>query len=145
MKKSHRKDVIIARIIFAVLCLLLIVLIAVVITLFKGRAADHAEGTQTSQVTSQLPPVTDNPDLPPVTENPVETESEDTYVWTSDGVNLRAEPNTDCEVLAVLGSGTQLTLLGEEDGWVQVSFNGQEGYISTDYITSIDPFEEEAQ
>jgi uncharacterized protein YgiM (DUF1202 family) len=145
MKKSHRKDVIIARIIFAVLCLLLIALIAFVITLFRGKAADNAGDTQTSQTTSQLPPVTENPDLPPVTENPVETEEGDTYVWTSDGVNLRSEPNTSCEVLAVLGSGTQLILLGEEDGWVHVSFNGQEGYISTDYITGTNPFEEEAQ
>jgi uncharacterized protein YgiM (DUF1202 family) len=145
MKKSHRKDVIIARIIFAVLCLLLIVLIAVAITLLRGKVKDSGEDTQGSQtVSQQLPPVTENPNLPPVTED-LDSLEEETYVWTEKGVNLRTEPNTDCSVITVLEAGTQLTLLGEEDGWVQVSYNGQEGYVSTDYITNTDPSEEEAE
>jgi uncharacterized protein YgiM (DUF1202 family) len=143
MKKSHRKDVIIARIIFAVLCLLLITLIAVVVMLIRGKMADHKKDTQSSQLESQLPPVTENPDLPPVTENP---ENVIVYVWTNDGVNLREEPNTDCAVITVLDAGTQLELLEEAvDGWAHVSWDGQEGYVSMDYITDTNPSGEEAE
>jgi uncharacterized protein YgiM (DUF1202 family) len=160
MKKSHRKDVIIARIIFAVLCLLLIALIALVVTLIRGRLSRSGDTQQTTQTESQqLPPVTENPDLPPVTEFPEEeteeSESTDgsgddaqepdapeedvTYIWTNSGVNMRTEPNVNSSVITVLDAGTQLELLGEELGWVQVSYNGQEGYVSTDYITDTQP------
>jgi uncharacterized protein YgiM (DUF1202 family) len=160
MKKSHRKDVIIARIIFAVLCLLLIALIALVVTLIRGRLSGSGDTQQTTQTESQqLPPVTENPDLPPVTEFPEEeteeSESTDgsgddaqepdapeedvTYIWTNSGVNMRTEPNVNSSVITVLDAGTQLELLGEELGWVQVSYNGQEGYVSTDYITDTQP------
>ena len=36
---------------------------------------------------------------------------------------------------------TQVELIGEEEGWVKVLYNGQEGYISADYITDEDPAE----
>ena len=55
------------------------------------------------------------------------------------GVNFRAEPNTDSEILTVLVTGTKLTLLGEENGWVQAEYNGQKGYVSSDYVTDQEP------
>jgi uncharacterized protein YgiM (DUF1202 family) len=111
--------------------------------LIRGKMADR--NTQTSQLESQLqlPPESENPDLPPVTENPAEPII---YIWTNDGVNLREEPNTDCTVLATLGEGTKLELLDqEEEGWAHVSFDGQEGYVSMDFITDTDPSGEETE
>jgi uncharacterized protein YgiM (DUF1202 family) len=139
MKKSHRKDVIIARIIFAVLCLLLIALIAFVIVRIHGKMSGDGKDSQLGQAVSQQPPVTENPDLPPVTENPI------VYVWTNDGVNLREEPNVNCAVITVLPSGTKLELLEEVEGWVRVYYDGQEGYVSADYITDTNPFGEEEE
>ena len=76
--------------------------------------------------------------LPPVTEQPLDEDGQS--VWTStDGVNFRAEPNTDSEILTVLVTGTKLTLLGEENGWVQAEYNGQKGYVSSDYVTDQEP------
>jgi uncharacterized protein YgiM (DUF1202 family) len=139
MKKSHRKDVIIARIIFAVLCLILIILIAVAVNVIRGKLTESEteELLLTTEEPNYLPPETENPDLPPVTENPSE---EVAYVWTSDGVNLREEPNTNCDVIAVLESGTKLELIDDyEEGWSHVVFDGQEGYVSNDFITDTDP------
>lgn len=137
MKKSHRKDVIIARIIFAALCLALLALILSLVFWLHGRGTK--EPSVTEQTQTNEPPVTDNSELPPVTQaqeaEQTETE-EEVFVWTSTGVNMRAEPNTDSSVLTVLDAGTKLTLLGEEEGWVKVSYNGQEGYVSADYITT---------
>jgi len=146
MKKSHRKDVIIARIIFAAICLVLIGIIVSVILFVNGKRADGKKDDSMQQESQQtqvqnLPPVTENADLPPVTEFTSESESQETnpVIWTNSGVNLREAPNTDCAVITVLDAGTQLELLGEEEGWVKVSYNGQEGYVSVDYITDSDP------
>lgn len=150
MKKSHRKDVIIARVIFAVICIVLIAIIVSVVLLVSGRRS-HSANTQSQQEETQqtqvqnLPPVTDNSDLPPVTENVEESEETTQVVWTNSAVNFREEPNTDCSIISVLETGTQLELLGEELGWVKVSYNGQEGYVSTDYITDTDPSVEEGE
>ena len=62
--------------------------------------------------------------------------AEMTYMWTTDGVNLRSEPNTDCDVVTILEMGTQVRMIGEEDGWVKVSYNDQEGYIRADFLTT---------
>jgi uncharacterized protein YgiM (DUF1202 family) len=52
---------------------------------------------------------------------------------------MRTEPNVNSSVITVLNAGTQLEFLGEADGWVKVTFNGQEGYVCVDYITDTNP------
>lgn len=138
MKASHRKDVIIARIIFAILCVVLLAGIIALGVWLHGKFA--SQKPQETQITNNAPPA-DNSNLPPVTE-----QVEDN-VWTStDGLNLREEPNTDCKILVVLETGTKLTLLDEDtDGWAHVSYEGQEGYVSAEYITNVDPAEDATQ
>lgn len=139
MKKSHRKDVIIARIIFAAMCIALVAIIIGVVMLVRAHRSDKTTDTQPQQTQSEsqipdlnLDDVIDVPDTQPA-------DTEDlviTYMRTTDGVNLRSEPNTDCAIITVLEQGTQVRMLGEEDGWVKVSYNDQEGYIRADLLTS---------
>ena len=60
----------------------------------------------------------------------------ETYGRVNDGgVNLRAEANTDCDILAVLSEGATLTVTGFEDGWYTVTTeSGTEGYIRSDFL-----------
>ena len=117
MKASHRKDVIIARIIFAIICAALLAGIITLIVWLHWRNAGKNQTPET-EITNNAPPA-DNSNLPPVTEQPLDEDGQS--VWTStDGVNFRAEPNTDSEILTVLVTGTKLTLLGEENGWVHI-------------------------
>lgn len=142
-KKSHRKDVIIARGIFAVVCLVFIVIIVAAAVRIRDNYVKTHQDTQDSQ-TQDSAGESVNPALPPVTGEPV-TESEEEFVkilWTSTNVNLRSEPNTSSEVITVLAQGARLEFLGEEEGWVKVSFFGQEGYVSTDYVTDEEPVQE---
>lgn len=142
-KKSHRKDVIIARGIFAVVCLVFIVIIAAAAVRIRDNYVKTHQDTQDSQ-TQDSAEESVNPALPPVTEDSV-TESEEEFVkilWTSTNVNLRSEPNTSSEVITVLVQGARLELLGEEEGWVKVSFCGQEGFVSIDYVTDTEPVQE---
>ena len=136
MKKSHRKDVIIARIIFAAMCVALIAIIIGLVMLVRAHKSDKAtqqmEQTQTQTQSEKLMPDVVEPETQTQTPEVVEM----TYMWTTDGVNLRSEPNTDSAVVTVLGVGTQVRMIGEEDGWVKVSFNDQEGYIRADFLTT---------
>lgn len=136
MKKSHRKDVIIARIIFAAMCVALVAIIIGLVMLVRAHKSDKTtqqmEQTQTQTQSEEWVPDVVEPETQTQTPEVVEM----TYMWTTDGVNLRSEPNTDSAVVTVLGVGTQVRMIGEEDGWVKVSFNDQEGYIRADFLTT---------
>ena len=60
MKKSHRKDVIIARIIFAAMCIALIAIIIGVVSLINSHRGGNKADTQTQQ-TESMEPATVNP------------------------------------------------------------------------------------
>ena len=123
MKKSHRKDVIIARVIFAVVLLLLIALIVGAVIMIRGhmaeKSAQESQGVIVTENSQEQQPVVDTQTSEPeiTTED---TQALNPVVQTTTGVNLRKEPNTECEVLTVLDQGTMLELIGEEDGWAVV-------------------------
>lgn len=140
MKKSHRKDVIIARVIFAVVLLLLIALIVGAVIMIRGHMAEKsAQESQSTIVTEnsqeQQPVVDTQTSEPEITTE--DTQALNPVVQTTTGVNLRKEPNTECEVLTVLDQGTMLELIGEEDGWAVVDYQGQIGYVKIEYLQEV--------
>lgn len=138
MKKSHRKDVIIARIIFAAMCIALIAIIIGVVSLINSHRGGNKADTQTQQ-TESMEPGTLNPELPPVSDDAQGTENDTVYVWTTTGVNLRSEPNTDCQIVSILDAEAQLEVLSDEGEWLKVSYNGTEGYVSSEFVTGDEP------
>ncbi len=144
MKKSHRKDVLIARIIFAAILLALITVIVIVVMLLvpddKPKKQNTQKESQTeTQIQMQEPPVV-TPDTEPVVEEVIDPPVEEAIsLWTTDRVNFRSEPNTECEVIKVLARGTEVMKQSEENGWVYVEYDGQTGYISGDFVTEEEP------
>lgn len=140
MKKSHRKDVIIARVIFAVALLLLIALIVGAVIMIRGhmaeKSAQESQGVIVTENSQEQQPVVDTQTSEPeiTTED---TQAPNPVVQTTTGVNLRKEPNTECEVLTVLDQGTMLELIGEEDGWAVVDYQGQIGYVKIEYLQEV--------
>ena len=53
---------------------------------------------------------------------------------TGSTVNLRSAPNTDAAIVAQLGKGKQVDVLGIQDSWYSVSLEGVKGYIHPDYL-----------
>lgn len=139
MKKSHRKDVMIARIIFAAMCIALVAIVIGVVMLVRSHKSDKTPASQMTQTQtqSQMQDLTpdDVIDIPETQTDGTEVD-EMTYMWTTDGVNMRSEPNTDSAVITVLELGTQVRMIGEENGWIKVSYNDQEGYIRADFLTT---------
>lgn len=53
---------------------------------------------------------------------------------TTDGLKVRTEPNTECDVLDIVGSGQRFEVLEELDEWVKINLDGEEGYLFKDYV-----------
>lgn len=52
-------------------------------------------------------------------------------------LNIRARPSTSAPVIARAYDGARLTVLNQYEGWYLVSFDGQEGYASRDFVTLV--------
>lgn len=62
-----------------------------------------------------------------------------------DGVNLRSGPSTSSGSVAVASSGAMCYILGLNDGWYKVSFDGQTCYIRSDFLELTEiPYENQA-
>ncbi len=61
-------------------------------------------------------------------------------VTADSGLNVRAQPSTDSEILDLVENGERLALLTEDpqDGWYQVQYDGQTAYISAEYAEVIE-------
>lgn len=58
----------------------------------------------------------------------------ETRVITAGTLNLRAEANTDSEILGKYGWGTEVEVLGFDGNWAFVQVGGQKGYMYTQYL-----------
>lgn len=63
-------------------------------------------------------------------------------VTTTDKVNVRVSDSENADRLGQVEAGTTLTRLEvKENGWSKVDYNGQEGYIKSDFLQSSAPAE----
>ena len=67
-------------------------------------------------------------------------------VTTTDKVNVRVSDSENADRLGQVEAGTTLTRYEvRENGWSKVDYNGQEGYIKSDYLQSNTPAETTAE
>ena len=62
------------------------------------------------------------------------TAAAESGVITGGTVNVRAGAGTDHARVAQVSAGTTVAILGEENGWYLVSFDGKTGYVRGDYV-----------
>lgn len=110
-----------------------------------GKSADAKETSVTAEASDEkgnsVVQIVVTPSLEPVV-TPVPTPKLPETIscdhvkgYTSkSGVNLRAQPSTDAEVLDTLDKATTLTITGHADDWCQVKVNGETGYISSEFV-----------
>ena len=56
-------------------------------------------------------------------------------VNSEDGLNLRCGPGEDYDILMVIPYKTEVVEEGWNDGWIYVAYDGQHGWIRSEYIT----------
>ena len=55
---------------------------------------------------------------------------------TGAGVNFRVSPSTDAEAITQLARHTAITVLApQDDGWCLIGYDGQTGYVKSDYVS----------
>ena len=62
--------------------------------------------------------------------------TEKTYVTTTSSVNMREKPDKNANIVTVIAQDVKLEFVSEDNGWAQVIFQGQTGYVSSDYVKS---------
>lgn len=53
---------------------------------------------------------------------------------TGSALRLRAEASTGSSVVTQLDKSVAIAILGKQDGWYYVSYDGKSGYVSADYV-----------
>ena len=72
------------------------------------------------------------------TESEISTPTDNSVAYcNNDGVNVRDEAATGTEIIGNLNSGDEVKVLNRyySDEWVQISFEGQTGYVHKDFLT----------
>ncbi|MBO5335532.1 MAG: C40 family peptidase [Lachnospiraceae bacterium] len=56
-------------------------------------------------------------------------------VANTDGLNVREQANTDSAIMTQILKGEELEYVATLDGWVQVSIDGEDAYVSAEYVS----------
>ena len=57
-----------------------------------------------------------------------------TVATQNTSLNLRSEPSTNSEILAAIPRGTRLSIIGSDGDWYLTSYNGIQGYVSSQFV-----------
>lgn len=68
-------------------------------------------------------------------DEPVEEAKGPVAIIKTDGLNIRSEPSTQSAVLGSLSEGQQVDVLATRGAWLNISYNGTEGWVHSDYAT----------
>lgn len=69
---------------------------------------------------------------------PAQTASQTGYINGTE-VRMRSGAGTTTSILGVYNTGTEMTITGESNGWYAVTYNGTNGYVCKDYMTTSKP------
>lgn len=65
-------------------------------------------------------------------------------VNVDDACNVRTEPNTESDIIGSVYAGETVTKTGEADDWTQIDYNGQTGYMLSEFLMPAGTAEAEA-
>lgn len=54
---------------------------------------------------------------------------------TTDTLRVREEPNTECEILALMPKGEEVEVMEDLGDWLKVTVDSEVGYVSADYVS----------
>lgn len=102
--------------------------------LSSGRKKAAEAAASSSSAASAVSAVSDTP-TPTPTEAPVETK----VMYSTSSLNIRAAASADAEKLGTFAAGDSVTVIGSENGWSKIDYNGTEAYVASDYLSATQP------
>lgn len=147
MAKKRRDQVLINKNLLLVLFALIIVLFILSACLLGVVVSDRRQDSS-----SEPPKVSDSSpsdsaptgsvpagsSLPPVS-NPTAVNGTGSYTvnTTADALNVRGTPNSDGDVVTQIPKGTQISVTAVSGSWGYVTYNGQSGWVSMNYLVAV--------
>lgn len=75
-----------------------------------------------------------------------ETEAiEKRIMYATADLNVRSGPGTSYNVISTLPEGSEISVIGEDNGWAEIEYSQSPAYVSSSYIDSEQPTEEAAE
>ena len=109
----------------------LILILICVIIIFTPKKTPTNETTEAPQTTEETTKA------PQTTEAPTETSTEAVVYKTTTTLNVRKGPSTDSDRIGKLDPGVTVNYTGDyDDSWAIIQYNGQEAYVSKEYLTT---------
>lgn len=122
---------------FLVPVLALVLILILVIRFFAPSVSEN--GTETSPAVTETAQATSEAETEAPTQPETEAAQAAVYIVTGNGVRIREEPATDGRVIAQVSEGTELEYVKRyNNDWTVVNYEGQEAYISSQYIAPRD-------
>ena len=112
------------------------------VTVIEATPTPTPEPTPEATPTPEVPEATPTPAVEmSQTASGVNIIKQSGTYYTVEGVNIRSDCSTEAEIIKGTSVGQQLTSTGvSEDGqWVEVSVDGQTGYVNAQYVTTEAP------
>ncbi len=116
--------------------LIVVLLVIVVAALILGGVYYYLNNkNEATETTTETPQTTEEE---ATVDEPV---SADVYRYVSEpvGLNLRKDPNTNGELVALMPFGAKLKVLDEQNDWLQVEYDGKTGWCAKVYTSTANP------
>ena len=75
------------------------------------------------------------PQQTPQTSAPAASAASGPQVTVTSDANIRSEAYETANVVGVVNAGTTVTQIGSSDGWVQIDYNGVQGYVKASMVS----------
>ncbi|WP_416828614.1 SH3 domain-containing protein [Ectobacillus polymachus] len=62
-----------------------------------------------------------------------------TYYVNADALRFRSGPGSNYSIINVLSNGEKVAVTGQSGNWYKIQYNGSEGYVSKDYLSTSKP------
>ena len=72
---------------------------------------------------------------------PIKQETTTKYVDVKPktSLNMRTKPSTNASIIIKLAKGIEVNVISEQNGWSLVKVYGKEGYVSSEYLSIVNP------
>lgn len=109
----------------------------------KLTVIEEANATEQEQSNSENTEKTEQPEEQKNQEEPKVEENQEqaanntskTMYSSASSVNVRSQANTSSDAVASIPLNTEVKVVGEENGWYKIEFNGKSGYVRADLLS----------
>jgi len=136
--KVFRRQQLTRRAMYVGVGVLVLIILIVIIKAAGGKSDDNKSTTPAATETTTEAPTINTEEGDDEDESATGDEQADftgKEVYCIDNVNLRAEADTDSEVITVVNAGETVEVEEQGEEWCKVKYDNKEGYLKLQYLS----------